>query len=71
MKKQAQKTLTYEEMKKLAEENYCEGGDVFVECWDRKDFEEAVKECGPFTVRKAMDMFHTWNSVYRDRSCDW
>ena len=71
MKKQAQIALTYEQMEKLAQQYYNEGGDSFVECWDRKDFDECVKECGVFTVRKAIDMFHTWDSIYRDRACDW
>ena len=71
MKKQSQKPLTYEEVKKLAQLYYFEGGDSFVECWDKKDYEEDTKQFGAWTVRKAIDMFHTWDSIYRDRACDW
>ena len=71
MKKQSKKILTYEPVEKLAQQYYNEGGDSFVECWDKKDYEEYTKEFGGFTVRKAIDTFHTWDSVYRDRACDW
>ena len=36
--------LTYEEFIALAKENYTEGGDVVVECWERYEFDYYVKE---------------------------
>lgn len=60
--------MTYDEMKKFAIQHYNEGGDFFVECWDKKDYEEYCEECGAVTKKKALEMFRTWNKIYMDRT---
>ena len=50
------KALTYEEFVALAKENYNKGGDVVVECWERYEFDYYVKEFGPVTKTKAMQI---------------
>lgn len=49
--------LTYEELVKLAEENYTKGGDVVCECWDKEFFDTYVEMFGPMTRDKALKMF--------------
>lgn len=56
------KGLTYEEFISLAKENYSKGGDVAVECWDRKTFGDYVELFGPVTKTNAMQMFKQWRS---------
>ena len=51
------KGLTYEEFIELAKENYEKGGDVYVECWERYQYEDYVKEFGTVTKTKANKMF--------------
>jgi hypothetical protein len=55
--------LTYEEFIKLAEQNYTKGGDTYVECWDKKDFERYVEEFGAITKTKALKMFKLQKSL--------
>ena len=61
------KTLTYEEFIEYAEKHYTKGGDGFVECWDKRMFEEYVEEFGPITKRKALDMFRLMYGIELDR----
>ena len=51
------KGLSYEELMDLARANYSKGGDTVYECWDRRTFDEYVKEFGPITKSKALKMF--------------
>lgn len=60
------KALTYEEFVALAKENYNKGGDVVVECWERYEFDYYVKEFGPVTKTKALQMFRS----YKVRECE-
>lgn len=55
--------LTYEEFIKLAEQNYTKGGDTYVECWDKRDFERYVEEFGVITKTKALRMFKLQKSL--------
>lgn len=57
------KALTYQELMDLALENYDNGGDRVYECWDERDFEEAVAEIGPITKSKALEIFDHCNTV--------
>lgn len=51
------KALTYDELMKLAIENYSNGGDSTYECWDQRTFDDYVKQFGPITRAKALKMF--------------
>ena len=49
--------LTFAELMALARENYDKGGDGYVECWDERTFAYFVKEFGPITHARALQMF--------------
>ena len=53
----ADRALTYAELMALARENYNKGGDGYVECWDERTFAYFVKEFGPITKARALQMF--------------
>ena len=53
----ADRALTYAELVALARENYNKGGDGYVECWDERTFAYFVKEFGPITKARALQMF--------------
>lgn len=53
----ANRALTYAELMALARENYNKGGDGYVECWDERTFAYFVKEFGPITKARALQMF--------------
>ena len=61
------KALTYEEFIALAKENYTEGGDVVVECWERYEFDYYVKEFGPVTRAKALQIFRNYRAQEQER----
>ena len=61
------KALTYEEFIALAKENYSKGGDVAVECWERYEFDFYVKEFGPVTKAKALQMFRQWKDEEKEQ----
>lgn len=61
------RVLTYDEFIALAQENYTKGGEIAVECWDKKTFDHHVKEYGPVTKTKALRMFKRWRSEERER----
>lgn len=64
----AKKTgLTYEEFIALAEANYSKGGDVAVECWDKRTFDSYVEMFGAVTKTKAAKMFREWRSEEEER----
>lgn len=52
-----ERALTYEEFIALAKANYTKGGDGYVECWDDRTFTYFVKEFGPITHARALQMF--------------
>lgn len=53
----ADRALTYAELIELARENYDKGGDGYAECWDERTFAYFVKEFGPITKARALEMF--------------
>ena len=61
------KALTYDELLKLALENYNIGGDGVYECWDEEDFNNYVEEFGPITHSKALEIFKTNNELNKER----
>lgn len=62
------RNLSFDEFMALANENYSNGGDSIVECWDERTFNEYVSMFGPVTKGKAMKMFKLHRSVDRDRA---
>lgn len=52
-----ERALTFAEFIALAEENYNKGGDGYAECWDERVFAYFVKEFGPITRPRALEMF--------------
>lgn len=60
------KAMTYEEFIEYAKKHYNKGGDGYVECWDRKTYDEYVEMFGPITRTKARAMFKTSYEVERD-----
>lgn len=61
--------LSYEQFQELAKANYCNGGDVVVECWDEAAFEERVRMFGPMTKRAAFDLFALYRGAEADALC--
>lgn len=55
--------MTYKEFMELANENYENGGDTFVECWDEQDFANYEKEFGKMTKKKALQMIKTQGAI--------
>ena len=53
----ADRALTYAELMALARENYNKGADGYVKCWDERTFAYFVKEFGPITKARALQMF--------------
>lgn len=60
------KAMTYEELMEYAKQHYNKGGDLTYECWDRQAFDEYVKEFGPITKSKALEMFRRDYDIRRD-----
>lgn len=58
--------LNYEELQKLAMKNYTKGGDVVVECWDKRAFDDYCAEVGPMTESDALHLFRMYKSA-----CQW
>jgi hypothetical protein len=57
-----EKILSYNEAMALARKHYCEGGDSFYECTDRRDFERM----GPVTEKRLLESFGLWKDYYND-----
>lgn len=51
------KGLTYQEFQAFALQHYNEGGDRSYECCDETWFSDYVRQFGPMTKRKALQMF--------------
>lgn len=62
------KALTYEELIEYARKHYNKGGDGIFECWDKKTFDYYVKEFGPITKSRALEMFRLDYEIARDRA---
>lgn len=61
-----EKALTYEEFMEYARKHYNRGGDGCFECWDRRVFDDYVKECGAMTKSRALDLFRQYYWDCRD-----
>lgn len=60
--------LSYPEFMELAMQNYCKGGDEYVECWDESAFTEYVELFGGITKTRATKMFKLTYSIQKDRA---
>lgn len=49
--------LTFDQFMALAREHYTTGGGSYAECWDERTFAYFVKEFGPITKARALQMF--------------
>ena len=58
--------MNYQEFMAYAKKNYNNGGDAIVECWDEKQFNEYVAECGPMTKERADDLMGMYEEVRAD-----
>ena len=55
--------MNYEELIKWGMKHYNEGGDVFVECWDKSDYNEYVKEFGLMTEETAASFARMYSGI--------
>ena len=62
------KALTYDEFIEYAKKHYERGGDGYVECWDKREFDEYTELAGPITKSKALKMFRDSYDIERDRA---
>lgn len=51
------KALTFKEFIEYANKYYDKGGEGYCRFWDRKAFDGYVKEFGPITKGRALEMF--------------
>lgn len=58
----------YEEFIRIGKSMYNKGGDVIVECWDRKGFDEYIAEFGKITARKAYVMCEEYHQKEIDEA---
>lgn len=56
-----------EEMKQWCVDNYENGADTMVECWDTEDYLELIQEAG---AEGAWDILKRVAGVYRERQAD-
>lgn len=54
--------MTYREFMEYAQQNYCNGGDCIVECWDELSFRYYCAEFGPMTKEKANSLFRLYRT---------
>lgn len=57
------KVLNYEELIEYAKQHYTTGGDGIYECWDEQVYNEYIKEFGPITKKRALEMFRLNKSI--------
>lgn len=60
------KVLNYEELIDYALQHYEQGGDGVYECWDERTYNEYVKQFGPITKKKALEMFRLNKAIDDD-----
>ena len=58
--------MDYNEFMAYAQKNYNKGGDAIVECWEEKQFDEYVAECGPMTKEHADALMGMYEGVRAD-----
>lgn len=56
--------MTYDEFIKLATKYYAQGGDVYVECWSKEDYDRYCELFGTPTKRDALEMFRICKGNY-------
>lgn len=61
------KGMGYDEFIDYAQKHYNKGGDAYVECWDRKQFDYFVKNFGEITKRRALQMFKLEFALQKER----
>ena len=61
--------MTYEELINWGHKHYNDGGDVFVECWAKSDFDAYCREFGPMTERDAESMARMYKGVEYGEMC--
>ena len=54
--------MNYKQFMEYAQQNYCNGGDCVVECWDEPSFRDYCGEVGPMTKEKADNLFRLYHS---------
>lgn len=52
--------MSYKEFRAFANEHYCEGGDVIIEYWDERDYNDYTRNFGPMTKAKAWEIFNVY-----------
>lgn len=62
------KVLSYDEFIEYAKKYYERGGDGYVECWDKREFDEYTAQFGAITKSKALKMFRESYDIERDRA---
>jgi hypothetical protein len=55
--------MSYEELIAWGLANYTRGGDVFVECWAKSDYDEYCREVGPMTKETAKRLANWYDGV--------
>lgn len=58
--------LTYDELMKLAQEHYKDGGADIIDFWDENSLKEYEKEFGPLTKKQALRLMKVMGNVSRD-----
>ena len=58
--------MNYKEFMAYAQKNYNKGGDAIVECWEEKQFDEYVAECGRMTKERADALMGMYEEVRAD-----
>lgn len=61
------KGLTYVEFIALAKENYNNGGDVVVECWEEYQFNSYVEMFGQVIKSEALRMFKQYKEQEKEQ----
>jgi hypothetical protein len=66
MQTQAEKVAA---LKQWCENNYSNGADTMVECWETKEYEELLQRCNN-DYATALEVLQRLASVYRDQQAD-
>ena len=58
--------MTYEELLELAKKHYNRGGDMVLECWDERFYNEYICMFGPISEKQALQLFETNYYIQQD-----
>ena len=58
--------MNYTEFMAYAQANYNKGGDAIIECWEEKQCDEYVAECGPMTKECADALMGMYEEIRAD-----